>query len=407
MVHQGIESFSGRNVLFLQGPVGPFFKRFARDLETAGATVFKINFNGGDKYFFSSINTFDYQGGILEWPDFLEDFIESNRIESIVFFGDCREYHRIAHMIAERKKLEIGVFEEGYVRPDYVTFEEFGVNGHSLLSKQRDFYEQLDTAEYNAHDALNVGNTFWYAAWWAFLYYWFSFVYASKFRKYHHHRPLQLIEIIYWIRSIWRKWWYKYLESDLDRATILAMSKGYYLVPLQISTDAQVREHSDFSSVENFIEKVISSFSAFAPTETILLIKHHPLDRGYHDYKALIHRLAVHYNVVDRIRYIHDQHLPTLLENARGVVVINSTVGLSAIHHNTPIKACGNAIYDFEGLTYQGTLENFWSECNRFHIDRNLYERFRGYVIVHKQINGSFYKKIPESSMHSGIIWSK
>lgn len=60
----------------------------------------------------------------------------------------------------------------------------------------------------------------------------------------------------------------------------------------------------------------------------------------------LFNRLFEFFTLVtaDIIFYIHDQHLPALLEHARGAMMINSTVGLSAIHHNTPLKVCGTAI---------------------------------------------------------------
>lgn len=61
-----------------------------------------------------------------------------------------------------------------------------------------------------------------------------------------------------------------------------------------------------------------------------------------------------------RIRYIRDRHLPSLLTSAQGVVVINSTVGLSAIAYGTATKVCGRAIYDIAGLSFQGALDAFW-----------------------------------------------
>jgi len=41
-----------RNVLLLQGPIGPFFSRFGDDLAARGFAVTKINFNGGDRFFY-------------------------------------------------------------------------------------------------------------------------------------------------------------------------------------------------------------------------------------------------------------------------------------------------------------------------------------------------------------------
>ena len=51
MISRGIDAFRGRRVLLLQAPVGPFFRRLARDLQWVGAQVCKINFNGGDTLF--------------------------------------------------------------------------------------------------------------------------------------------------------------------------------------------------------------------------------------------------------------------------------------------------------------------------------------------------------------------
>ncbi len=374
------------------------------DFLNVGATVHKINFNGGDWYF-SPNNVVNYRGSLEEWGKFFAHFIENYKINTVILFGDCRDYHRIAHTIADKNGLNIGVFEEGYVRPDYITFENFGVNGHSQLPRKREFYDALSVRDYTISDTVHVGNTFWSAAWCAILYYFFSALLRPIFSKYIHHRPLNLFETFFWIRSMFRKFIYKLSERKIYSYLVQNQSKKYFLVPLQISTDAQIREHSDFSSVENFIKKVISSFAVHSPKENLLVIKHHPLDRGYHDYSKLIYSLANKYHIVDRIKYIHDQHLPTLLEHTKGVVLINSTVGLSAIHHSAPLKTCGTAIYDIDGLTYNGTLDDFWSESENIDVDRDLYERFKGFVINNKQINGNFYCSLKESTLKSGVLW--
>lgn len=390
--------------MLLQGPVGPFFARLSEDLVNIGAAVYKINFNGGDKYF-SSLMSVDFTGTLEEWGSFFERFVNEKRIDTVMLFGDCRSYHAIAHAVASRYNLTIGVFEEGYVRPDYITFEEFGVNGRSLLTKEADFYRRLETYEYAVPRTHPVGNTFWNAVWWAILYYFFSTLYYYRFPYYRHHRPLNLLEGLYWIRSLYRKWLYRLKELGLEARASGEWSHRYFLVPLQIATDAQIKEYSSFNSVEDFIENVIASFAEHAPRGTFLLIKHHPLDRGYHDYKKLITKFSEQYGISEWVYYIHDQHLPTLLEHARGVVLVNSTVGMSALHHNVPLKCCGTAVYHFEGLTYQGTLDQFWKETEGFNTDRSLYERFRGYVIRNKQINGSFYRGLRFSKLRCGLLW--
>jgi len=84
-------------------------------------------------------------------------------------------------------------------------------------------------------------------------------------------------------------------------------------------------------------------------------------------------------------------HLPTLLENAQGAVVVNSTVGLSALHHRCPLIALGTAIYDMDGLTWQGGIDDFWTQASA--PDMTLYQSFLDYVVHTTQINGDFYTR--------------
>jgi capsular polysaccharide export protein len=129
------------------------------------------------------------------------------------------------------------------------------------------------------------------------------------------------------------------------------------------------------------------------------------MDRGYHDYRALIAQLTASQGLHGRVHYIHDQHLPTLLRHTRGVVVVNSTVGLSALHHRVPVKVCGKALYDMQGLTCQVPLSAFWRVAPQSPPSQKLYLRFRAYLQENTQINGNFYKKLPIPGSHAGLNW--
>jgi capsular polysaccharide export protein len=106
------------------------------------------------------------------------------------------------------------------------------------------------------------------------------------------------------------------------------------------------------------------------------------------------------------VHYIHDLHLPTLLNHTKGVVVINSTVGLSGLIHMRPVINCGNAIYDIEGLTYQNGLDTFWKEALSHMPDEKLLNKFLSHLIDCSQINGNFYKRLKKSEHRSGIQWN-
>jgi capsular polysaccharide export protein len=244
-----------------------------------------------------------------------------------------------------------------------------------------------------------MGNTYWPMALWAFLYFLAAIVARPWFSAYDHHRPLVASEALAWIRAAVRKWVFRRREAGLERMLTVERRGEYFLVPLQVHNDAQVTVHSDYASVEAFIREVVASFAARAPAETLLALKHHPLDRGYYDYTSLIAEEARRGGVEGRVLYLHDQHLPSLLEHARGAIVINSTVGLQALDHGTPLKVCGRALYDLEGLTFQGSLGAFWAAAHVFRPDRALHQAFKAHLLARTQVPGSFYRVLPSGEV--------
>lgn len=388
MLSNGLKDFDGKNVLMLQGPIGPFFYRFSKKLQSAGANVYKINFNGGDFIFypFGSVN---FNGKMDDFYILLKDFCISNHIDAIMVFNDCRPVHSIAKNVAKELNINLGVFEEGYIRPDYITFENEGVNGHSQIPKVRSFYDEYAIIN-ESGTRRQVGNTFPAMAFYASCYWFFAILFGFYFNNSLHHRSLSIFEAYPWLISFWRKLKYKRIEKN-SKALIRTLPKQYFLVALQVHNDTQISSHYDGASIGAFIEDTILSFAKHSETEQYLVIKHHPMDRGYCEYSSLINDLAIRYGVSKRVFYIHDEHLPTLLENALGCVVINSTVGVSALHHNCPVKVCGNAFYDIDGLTFQGSLDYFWREAKMSKPDHELYLKFKNYLILKTQINGSFY----------------
>ncbi|MEK7491327.1 MAG: capsular biosynthesis protein [Pseudomonadota bacterium] len=377
-------------MLLLQGPMGPFFRRLARALLQAGAaSVHKVNFNGGDQFFYAR-GAIRYRGTMEAWPSALSRLMSELQIDTVFLFGDCREIHRPVQAIARERGAEVWVFEEGYVRPDFVTLERSGVNNHSPAPRDPAFYNALPDMELPVEKP--VGNTFWYAACWATFYYTASILMRPFYRHYRHHRPLGVSELLPWLRSPVRKLRYRMRERRYGDFLCGVEAGRFYLVPLQVGTDFQVRVHSDFDSVSHFVERVVASFARHAPTDHYLVLKHHPMDRGYSDYSVLIRALAERYGVQGRLHYIHDQHLPTLLDHASGVVLINSTVGLSAMNHGLPVAVLGDASYALPGMSYQGGLDSFWSDALDFRMDKDLYRRYRNYLIRHTQLNGDFFR---------------
>ena len=388
--------------MLLQGPIGPFFYRFGKDLEQRGFSVHKINFNGGDRLFYpAKKNSFDYSGELSAWSSYLERFIVNKSVTRLYLFGDCRAYHRIAREVAGKLNVRVFVFEEGYIRPNFITLEEGGVNGHSKLMGGN--FELGDEACEQA-DLAKSKSSFIVCAVLSMIYYWASAWHSKRFSHYQHHRPFEWFsEGSSWVRSLYRRIRYrKRGQQQLDEC--LAIYDGeYFVCPLQVHCDMQVLVHSPFNSIEHFIGDVLGSFARHAPAHSAIVFKHHPLDRGYSDYTALIANLQAELGLHGRVFYVHDIALPTLLQHAAGSVMINSTVGLSSLFHDTPVKAMGDAIYDREGLTFQGSLKQFWKTPGC--VDSGLFARFRHYLVENNQLNGNLYVRLSDVN-NAGIQWS-
>lgn len=402
MLTQGMGAFKNKRVLLLQGPVGPFFARLAQDLRAEGATVHKVNFHAGDWWFYRRDSVW-FTGPMPEWPAFLNELIDRWQIDALLLYGDCRPVHALAHGIAIERGLDVGVFEEGYLRPNHITLERNGVNGHSDLPRDPQAY--LSMPELPEVAERQVGNTFWHMVWWGFWYFTVGGLVRPFQRHTVHHRHLSILEALPWLRSVWRKQWYRWTERKAMPTLMRRWSGAYFLMPLQVHNDAQIRVHSAFETVEHAIETVMRSFAAQAPNDTALVIKHHPMDRGYVEYTALIGRLQRALGLQGRCFYIHDQHLPTLLDHARGAVVVNSTVGLQALRHGVPLKVLGDAIYNMPGLSFQGSLGDFWQKAPNARPQPKLLRQFVRFLKTENQINGSFFKPLPNCGWHSGLAW--
>ncbi|NOL25802.1 capsular biosynthesis protein, partial [Escherichia coli] len=120
------------------------------------------------------------------------------------------------------------------------------------------------------------------------------------------------------------------VEAERLTERLLAKKLPYYLFPLQLNSDSQIQTHSPFDGIRQAIDHVLASFAAHAPADALLVIKNHPLDTGLIEYRHYANKAAKSLGMADRLEFIDAGHLPTLLDHARGVVVVNSTVGLSA-----------------------------------------------------------------------------
>ena len=180
-------------------------------------------------------------------------------------------------------------------------------------------------------------------------------------------------------------------QSYFDKIFATRWSNKYYLVPLQVHTDSQITERSNFKSIEEFIHLVVKSFKENAPRGTKLVFKVHPMDRGYKDYLELIKKLSSSVGG-HRVLYLDRIHLPTALDHARACITINSSVGLAALIYGTPLITLGEAAFDLKELTYQGQLDDFWT--NHGKISDSKVRKYVSLLKHTSQAQGTLYQRL-------------
>lgn len=379
---------AGKRYLLLQGPMGPFFSDLARWLESKGREATNVVFNGGDRFYCRERPVLHYSGTPAQFAHWLKEIWQTYPFDTIVCFGDCRPLHQAARQWAYAKGLRFLAFEEGYLRPHFITLEEGGVNAYSSLPRDPDFYRHLPDMPPRIVHPLKPSTRlrYWHASW----YYLIAWHHRRSYPNYKHHKSFSpWYEMRCWIRAWRRKHWYAFKERHVLTRLQTQLDNRFYLAILQVYNDSQIRHHSPYDDVRDYINDVIYSFATKAPAAKFLVFKHHPMDRGHRLYGPLIKQLSLKYGVQNRVLYVHDLPMPEMLKHAKAVVTINSTAGLSALIHHKSLKVMGNALYDIKGLTYQGHLHQFWTAG--FKPDVKLLNQFRGYLLETTQINAVFY----------------
>lgn len=395
---------AGKRYLLLQGPMGSFFSDLARWLESKGREATNVVFNGGDRFYCRERPVLHYSGTPAQFAHWLKEIWHTYPFDTIVCFGDCRPLHQAARLWANAKGLRFLAFEEGYLRPHFITLEEGGVNAYSSLPRDPDFYRHLPDMPPRIVHPLKPSTRlrYWHATW----YYLIAWYHRRSYPNYKHHKSFSpWYEMRCWMRAWRRKHWYAFKERHVLTRLQTQLDNRFYLAILQVYNDSQIRHHSPYEDVRDYINDVMYSFATKAPATKFLVFKHHPMDRGHRLYGPLIKQLSLKYGVQNRVLYVHDLPMPEMLKHAEAVVTINSTAGLSALIHHKSLKVMGNALYDIKGLTYQGHLHQFWTAG--FKPDVKLLNQFRGYLMETTQINAVFYGTVKDKYNFVNIMDDK
>lgn len=381
-----------RKFLFLQGMATPFFKELSKAIRSKGHETYRVNFCGGDALLSVGMSSWRFNKNTRQLPAWLEEKHQKYHFTDAVLFGDTRPVHKEAIRFLRDNGVNIHVFEEGYLRPNWITLESNGVNGYSSLINKPTSFWKISPEDTEYTHTPEIGKTFSARAMHDVKYRVANAILHPVFSRYHNHRPANALrEYAGWAKRIPTiKSWHSRKNNDSIQQ-LIKEKKRFYLFPLQLDSDSQIKVHSPYDSIEQAIKTVLTSFAQHAPPDTLLIVKNHPLATGLINHCNQVKSYANALGIKQRVLFFESGHLPTLLQNTAGTVLVNSTTGTSALYHGSPTCVLGTAIYDIPGLTFQNGLDRFWQEGKP--ANKNLYHDFRRILIEYTQINGDFYSK--------------
>jgi len=382
-LRQRIRPPEKRAFLFLQGPPGPMLHQLGTAMRERGLKVERINICAGDQIDWPDRAT-NFRGRFRDWPCFFDNFLREHQITDILLFGDCRPYHVSARRVAALRGVRTYVLEEGYLRPHWMTLELGGVNGYSRLARNKEWVIEQAKAlppepflpPITAAFRRRVRDTARH----------YIAVHAGlpAYPFYRTHRPgSAFVEAA--------GWGWKYLARGLrerQTAEVLARLQGrsFFVLPLQLSGDYQIRNHSPFPDMRAAARYVIESFARHAPEEAHLLIKAHPFDTSLFNWRRFIDRRSRRLGIRERVHFIDGGHLDQLAADSAGMVCVNSTSATLALAAGRPVCTLGEAIYNIPGLTFPRHLDEFWTEP--MPPERGLYGAFRRVLVDRCLVRG-------------------
>lgn len=379
-----------KSFCFLQGPVSPFFRKLANQLNTLGYKTYKINLCFGDWIFGIKQKNINYRGQIGGWSNFIRQFYLQNNITHVLMTGEQREYHIIANQIARELGIIIIVTDLGYLRPDWITFELNGMSGDSQFPKDPQVIKTLAKTVTAMDYTKKYEDSLFFQSIWEIIYCFSSIgilrLFYPFYRPYPRYHPLKMFigTGIHLLKTAYRK---KHTANQV----VSLINEKYFLFPLQMRFDFQIIAYSHYKSLDEAIYEVIQSFAKSAPSHLKLAIKEHPLDENIVNWKTLCFSIAKRLGIENRIIYFDGGNLSQMIEGSIGIITVNSTVGISALRHCKPTFVLGDAIYKINGLTNSECLDNFWT--NPIRPDPELIDSFIKLLTSSVQIRGVYHKK--------------
>jgi capsular polysaccharide export protein len=312
-----------------------------------------------------------------KYMQFVDDFVTNYNISLMVMYNGSSWTERLAAYIAEKRGIKTVYLELGYFRPFTISINPTGVNFNSSIPRYPEYYEEISMDEDRLAymnkpinkdlDQLRPDGI--------------KKVVISKllnsagdlmkvnFPIEVHHNLKELISIY---KN--KKKFKEMQEDDVD------IPEKYIFVPFQVHSDTQILHHSPrIKTMELLVDSVMSAieeFNAKYDENYHVIFKEHPEDIGRIDYSHL-YKAYENKGALFLKKYNTDR----LIEDAKVVITINSTVGIEALRKYKKVITLGNAFYNIEGIVnhcaeLSDLPNNLETEITKERINENLINKF-------------------------------
>jgi capsular polysaccharide export protein len=308
----------------------------------------------------------------IAYIEIISKYLTKQMPDTLILSGDTRMCTEIFDFFAKKLQIKTFYFEQG---PFGTTiFDTKGVNGNASIRDIR--LEDLKLED----DILSHQKVT-------------SFLNRKKQKK-HRRNP------IYRAADYGFDFVFNKLKlSPLDTKIIKQPkndSKGYeglkvnnlkpntFLLVLQVPQDANMTHHSPF--FENHFSIVKDVFNALPPSFE-LVVREHPLYKNRYE-------KALYIFIKNKSISLDNGSLDNSIENARVVVVNNSTVGIEAIAKYKPVVVLGNSYYDNDficlKLKEKENLKILLQMSLGFQVDKLIVQLFLNYFFYEFLIPGHY-----------------
>ena len=328
------------------------------------------------------------------WEETVGGIMTSRGVTDLVVYGDTRPVHATAIAQARRRGITVHVFEEGYLRPYWVTYERGGANGNSpvmatsvdqmrraLGGRRHGPAGRPRTLGRAARARLSTGR--------------FTTA-SSSWRTGTTQRSGPIARSRCGrssgsISSASRSWagtgstgWRRHGASCAAAIPIIWRCCNWSMTQA-FATMAPSR-HKRISSTPS------STASHRARRRIITSSSRRILWRtGARRYARPSAGRPTNTASPPRVHFVRGGKLAPLLDAARSAVTVNSTAAQQALWRGLPLKCFGAAVYDKPEFVSDQPLAAFFRDPGR--PDSAAYRKFRHYLLQTSQLPGSFLRR--------------